>query len=311
MVPTPNPHPPSSSQPCQNELHTPKRYNVKWKKMWLSLTLSLGAVFFLMFLTHLASDGWEDHDYKAFIIIPSLACGLALIVALLSRVNGVTLTKTELIGKSVWGIKTRIQLLDIARVYESKNEHVSMHGTSRHEGLDTIVVQSKSGATIQIYNNTENLEEILSVVTKYIPIDQNRPDELKPLGPRIYGSHREHPKINPEIAHRQAKDITLQIPSQNLNIKNPTHAEAILAICNLSWNSKEDACVNLVRDRSHLLQIIATPADRFHLEYCEEDIRWESKDFVELDTTLKIAESYLDTTPDWKSLIPWVPDTEK
>lgn len=107
--------------------------------------------------------------------------------------------------------------------------------------------------------------------------------------------------------------MTLEIPDDDRQISNPTHEDAIAAIRNLSWDSENDGCVDINREPLTYLQVIVTPTDEFHLEYQEKDIEnhWYANNFVDLDTALKIAVSYMDDTAAWREMVRWIPKKVK
>lgn len=102
--------------------------------------------------------------------------------------------------------------------------------------------------------------------------------------------------------------MTIEIPDEERQVNNPTDADVIDAIRNLTWNEEKDGCVDLNRERLSYLQVIVTPTGNFHLEYQEKDIHhhWRSSGFVDLNTALQVAVSYKNNTALWRELLTWV-----
>jgi hypothetical protein len=284
-------------------------YRVSWKKSFYRAAIFINIALLVPMLAMSYKKIQEDGLIELPEVLTHLTWGAAILTASTGfalLITGsfllyqATLTSDHLAGRSYWGRKIRIRLQEISRI-----------SYLTHQGIHLIIVHSKTNQKVYLYRDTDNLSELIGILSQYLPPEEVLPDWLQEFDKRKKQAVPSPLQINPEKDHVRSKGITLEIPDQRRTIKNPTHAEAMGAIVALNWTSGNKGGVELHREPDQWLHIYATPLEKFHLEYRESGIIKESKDFVERPTTLKIAESYMDNTPDWRKRIAWVADTNK
>ncbi len=83
---------------------------------------------------------------------------VAITIAMCVKSMAITLTDDHIEGRNYWGLKRRIPLTEIAALAPFNSG-----------GINVVVVSSKHHGKIYISVHTANLEELLELLTTYLP----------------------------------------------------------------------------------------------------------------------------------------------
>jgi len=149
---------------------------VQWLKLWKSLSI-YGATAIVVAITiglfaALLKSGFDfgstfGHltSWKFILILPALCIALSVFmfpIAILVSLGKITIAGGSIEGRNYWMRKRRIPLDDITKL--------SLFNSN---GIKAIVVHSKSNGTIHISYFTENLEELIDLVSMNLDAKNN------------------------------------------------------------------------------------------------------------------------------------------
>lgn len=149
-----------------------KVYPVRWQRVFASLTkvitfLILVPLVCMMSLRYVMhgfnyAKTFEHVSLPGFLLV--LACVplgsavFAFLIAIWFRFAGITLTDVAISGRNYWFLKNRIPLSDITDL-----SHFSSNG------INAFVVHSCYHGKIYISDMTEDVDELLTLVSSYLP----------------------------------------------------------------------------------------------------------------------------------------------
>jgi hypothetical protein len=141
-------------------------YQVEWKKTCKSLftKFSLFGALLLVICIGLNYQNLKSDSASiailAWILVAFPICTAlgSLLLSLLFIPYHITLTDTDVQGRTFWGLKNKIPLTDISGFYDH-----------HHQGIESIVVKSAHHGEIWIHSNTEKLGELLGIVSNSLP----------------------------------------------------------------------------------------------------------------------------------------------
>ena len=90
--------------------------------------------------------------------IPVFSVGFSFVIALYFRLATITISSSEIWGRSFWGFKNRIPLTDITKLTPFSNN-----------GINAIVVNSRYHGKIYISDKTQRLSELLALIDACLP----------------------------------------------------------------------------------------------------------------------------------------------
>lgn len=151
-------------------------FKVRWKPLWRSLTIYMliALVGKIAFFVALA---WVTKGYVVPSRHVSLQMGLlgipivvafcgtfSLGVALLCRMMSVRITDLHLEGRNYWGIRRQLPLAEISSMsrYDSNGYRATVVSAGRH-------------GKVFVLDLTENVQEVLSLLTTHLERNERRP----------------------------------------------------------------------------------------------------------------------------------------
>jgi hypothetical protein len=148
-------------------------FQVQWRRFFRSLatfmTIAIAIPVIFVCVLRVFRLGWDGAfahiSPVAFIFIllgiPVFSALCALPFAAWIRLASITVTDTEVIGRNFWGRKSKIPLSDI-RGFERFSSN----------GINAIVVTSGSNGKIYINEHTECIDDLVTLLTTYIPKEE-------------------------------------------------------------------------------------------------------------------------------------------
>ena len=154
-------------------------FKVRWKPLWRSLTIYM-LIALVGKIALFVALAWVTKGYAVTfrhvspqmgllgIPIVVVICGtLSLGVALLCRMMSVRITDLHLEGRNYWGIRRRLPLAEISSM-------------SRYDwsGYRATVVSAGKHGKVFILDLTENVQDILSLLTTHLENNEGRPKPM-------------------------------------------------------------------------------------------------------------------------------------
>ncbi len=164
--------------PYLNDMHQNGNkliYYVNWIKLWRSIsiyTVSALIISITLFeLIQFIKNGFsfsQSFQHVTPVNMLMFVIGLcfcliifSLIISILFKFAAITIDEKYITGRNYWGFKKQLPLVDLISLYHYSNS-----------GLNAIVAESKSHGKVYISEYTENLEDLLLILDKYLPADE-------------------------------------------------------------------------------------------------------------------------------------------
>lgn len=146
-------------------------YQVLWKELWLSLSkymaIAITIPLIIIFAIRYVNFGFDfGAAFPHLNLINSLVMcsgivlfciGFAWLIALWVRMAKITISNGTIQGRNYWGFKNSFPLAELVSSYNFSNN-----------GINAIVLVSRSSGKIYISVHTEKLNELLELIEPYI-----------------------------------------------------------------------------------------------------------------------------------------------